>query len=74
MPLYEYKSEDGEIITLLRTMATSDDPVEDPQGKGRIFKKIMSTTFVEHNKKSKKQSLKINKGCACGRPNSCGMH
>ena len=55
MPLYEYKSEDGEIITLLRTMATSDDPVEDPQGKGRVFKKIMSTTFIERNKKSKKQ-------------------
>tara|TARA_Y100001968_G_C19039352_1_gene563708 strand:+ start:380 stop:604 length:225 start_codon:yes stop_codon:yes gene_type:complete len=74
MPLYEYQAEDGEIITLLRTMAASDDPVEDPKGKGRVFKKIVSTTFLDSDKKSEKQFLPINRGCACGRPSSCEMH
>ena len=38
MPLYEYEcAEDGEVLTLLRSMADADKPVEDPEGKGRTF-------------------------------------
>jgi predicted nucleic acid-binding Zn ribbon protein len=44
MPLYEYQSvEDGEIIELLRTMTQADEPVDDPVGKGRNFRRIHST-------------------------------
>jgi predicted nucleic acid-binding Zn ribbon protein len=44
MPLYEYVSEtDGEKIELLRPMSEADTPVTDPAGKGRTFKRVMST-------------------------------
>ena len=33
MPLYEYRcEEDGSLVTLLRSMAEADEPVEDPEG------------------------------------------
>jgi putative FmdB family regulatory protein len=38
MPVYEYEcKEDGSVIELIRPMAKADDPVEDPDGKGRTF-------------------------------------
>lgn len=44
MPLYEYQSvEDGEVIELLRPISQADAPVEDPAGKGREFRRILST-------------------------------
>lgn len=44
MPIYEYVSQsDGERIELLRPMAAADDPVDDPKGKGRVFKRVQST-------------------------------
>ena len=44
MPIYEYVSEkDGEKIELLRPMAQADAPVQDPAGKGRVFKRVAST-------------------------------
>jgi hypothetical protein len=44
MPIYEYVSQtDGERIELLRPMSQADSPVEDPEGKGRIFKRVAST-------------------------------
>lgn len=47
MPMYEYESvEDGEVITLLRSMADSDAPVEDPAGRGRTFRRRHSVFGV----------------------------
>jgi putative FmdB family regulatory protein len=47
MPLYEYRCEnDGTTITLLRPMAAADDPVEDPDGRGRTFTRVHSTFSV----------------------------
>jgi putative FmdB family regulatory protein len=47
MPLYEYVCEDdGAVITLMRPMAQADDPVEDPEGKGRTFARAHSTFSV----------------------------
>jgi len=44
MPIYEYVCEqDGSVIELLRPMAQADAPVEDPQKKGRVFKRRHST-------------------------------
>ena len=43
MPLYEYVCEkDGTVIELIRPMAKADEPVEDPDGKGRVFKRMLS--------------------------------
>ncbi|MAT82385.1 MAG: FmdB family transcriptional regulator [Phycisphaerae bacterium] len=48
MPLYEYKcEEDGEVLTLLRSMAEADDPVEDPRGDGRQFTRVHSVFQVD---------------------------
>ena len=47
MPLYEYQSpDDDEIVTLLRPMAEADDPVEDPAGRGRTFRRRHSVFGV----------------------------
>jgi putative FmdB family regulatory protein len=47
MPLYEYRcEEDGTTITLLRPMADADKPVEDPEGRGRTFRRAQSTFSV----------------------------
>src|SRR5205085_1009157 len=44
MPIYEYRCEqDGSVIELLRPMADADKPVEDPDGKGRVFQRQHST-------------------------------
>lgn len=44
MPLYEYTCEqDGTVIELIRPMARADDPVEDPEGRGRRFVRKHST-------------------------------
>ena len=44
MPLYEYVCEqDGAVIELLRPMSQADEPVEDPDRKGRVFKRRQST-------------------------------
>jgi hypothetical protein len=44
MPLYEYTNDqDNTILELIRPMSQADAPVEDPDGKGRIFKRIHST-------------------------------
>ena len=47
MPIYEYESEqDGEVISLLRSMAEADAPVEDPEGRGRTFRRRQSVFGV----------------------------
>ncbi len=44
MPLYEYICEqDGTVIELIRPMAQADSPVDDPAGRGRVFKRQHST-------------------------------
>ena len=44
MPIYEYISEsDGTRLELLRPMSAADDPVTDPEGKGRRFTRVQST-------------------------------
>jgi len=43
MPLYEYICEaDGTVIELIRPMADADKPVQDPDGKGRTFNRMLS--------------------------------
>lgn len=47
MPIYEYQSEqDGEVISLLRSMSEADAPVEDPEGRGRTFRRRQSVFGV----------------------------
>lgn len=44
MPIYEYVAkEDGAVIELLRPMIKADDAVQDPEGRGRTFRRIAST-------------------------------
>ena len=40
MPVYEYEAiEDGTVIELIRPMSKADEPVDDPEDKGRTFKR-----------------------------------
>jgi hypothetical protein len=74
MPLYEYIAEqDGAVIELLRPIADADKPVEDPEGKGRVFKRTHSTFAAAGSGAGPGgRSLPIGGGCACGRPHgSC---
>jgi putative FmdB family regulatory protein len=70
MPLYEYKcEEDGETITLLRSMAEADKPVDDPKGLGRKFVRVHSTFAVGAGNVNPSPG-----GCACGNPDGpCSM-
>ncbi len=44
MPLYEYVCEaDGSLIELLRPARDADEPVADPERKGRAFRRRVST-------------------------------
>ena len=71
MPLYEYTcDEDGSSLTLLRTMAAADDPVEDPEGRGRLYKRTHSTFQVDSVKRGGETSS-FGPGCACGH-GGCG--
>jgi len=71
MPQYEYESiEDGEVITLLRSMADADLPVEDPAGRGRSFRRRHSVFGVGA---SASTSAPEPGSCACGlKPGTCG--
>ncbi|MCA9286325.1 MAG: zinc ribbon domain-containing protein [Phycisphaerales bacterium] len=74
MPMYEYVCEaDGSRLTLLRPMRDADEPVEDPEGKGRVFK-LAHSTFMTGSSTGD-VSLPTTGGgmCGCGRPHgSCG--
>ena len=72
MPLYEYQcEEDGTTITLLRSMADADKPVEDPQGKGRRFTRMHSTFSVGA---AAGGSSPQSGGCpTCGLDGTCGL-
>jgi len=79
MPLYEYICEtDGSRVELIRPMRDADAPVEDPDGKGRVFRRALSEVMV--GKSAVGGSLPMAGGngnpggmCGCGRPpGSCG--
>lgn len=64
MPLYEYVcEEDGEVIELIRPMGRADEPVEDPAGRGRAFRRRVSAISVASG-----SSVPIARGCPCGNP------
>ena len=79
MPIYEYEAvEDGEVIELMRSMKDADVPVEDPQQRGRIFRRRLSVFGVAGSASaSAPQTASTghvhSSGCGCGRPmGSCG--
>lgn len=47
MPIYEYVAPDGTRLELIRPAEQADAPVQDPEGKGRQFKRALST-FAPH--------------------------
>lgn len=76
MPLYEYvceeKGKEPVVIELLRSAADADKPVEDPEGKGRVFKRRLSVFASGGTGAS---GTHVHTGsCCCGRaPGSCSM-
>ena len=74
MPIYEYVCEqDGAVIELLRTFAEADRPVEDPEGRGRVFKRKHSTFATSGGERS--VSLPTGGCCPCGKTTGgCGSH
>jgi putative FmdB family regulatory protein len=77
MPIYEYVcGKDGAVIELLRPMSEADEPVKDPEGKGRVFKRKHST-FATQGGGGAKVDLMSRQGgtCGCGkRTGGCGHH
>jgi len=73
MPLYEYVCEqDGEVIELLRSASAADDPVPDPKGKGRAFKRRHST-FATGSQGQTGAGASPGGCCPCGKPGGgCG--
>lgn len=71
MPQYEYESiEDGHVLTLLRPMSEADQPVTDPDGRGRTFKRRHSVFGVGSTQVG---SMPQPGSCACGlKPGTCG--
>lgn len=76
MPLYEYICEmDGSVIELLRSSADADKPVADPDGKGRAFKRRLSTFAAQGGEAGKGKGGHVHQGpsCPCGKPGGgCG--
>jgi len=73
MPLYEYHcTQTGDTIELIRPMADADAPVDDPQRKGRVFVRKLST-FQAKSDAGKRVALPSptnpTRGCGCGSPN-----
>ena len=71
MPIYEYISEqDGAVIELVRPMADADQPVADPEGKGRRFKRQISSFAAKGASASTgaaPSSLPMGGCCPCGK-------
>ena len=74
MPLYEYVCEqDGAVVELLRPMAEADKPVEDPDGRGRVFKRKHSTFATGAGAAvGGGNLLSGNTCCPCGKTGGCG--
>ena len=69
MPLYEYVCEqDGSRIELMRPMSQADDPVEDPESRGRTFVRALSTFQAKGSDRPRSTSLPMGGGCGCGNP------
>ena len=67
MPIYEYESEqDGEVISLLRSMADADAPVEDPDGRGRTFRRRQSVFGVSAGAGGASSHAPVGGCCPCG--------
>lgn len=75
MPIYEYIAEDGTKVELIRSMKDADKPVTDPEGKGRVFKRVASTFASPGGSPSAGGGGHVHSGsCGCGKPRgSCGM-
>jgi putative FmdB family regulatory protein len=75
MPIYEYICEkDGAVVELLRPMSRADEPVEDPEGRGRTFKRKHST-FATGSVEARTSPLPRAGGCCpCGKTHGgCGQ-
>jgi len=76
MPIYEYLSEkDGAVIELVRPMADADKPFDDPENKGRVFKRKLSTFAAKGGSVSAGASPGSGGGgcCPCGKSaGGCG--
>ena len=74
MPLYEYRcEEDGATVTLLRPIADADKPVEDPEGKGRLFKRAQSTFSVSSTSSRQGGEGSYGSCPTCNLDGSCGL-
>ncbi len=74
MPIYEYVHETpGQkpvVIELLRSAKDADKPVEDPEGKGRAFRRRLSVVSL-----GARSSHEHSSSCGCGKPRgSCGAN
>lgn len=68
MPIYEYVCEqDGSVIELLRPMADADKPVEDPDGRGRTFRRRQSTFLMTASGERSGREVPVGTCCPCGR-------
>lgn len=79
MPLYEYVCEnDGARLELLRPIADADKPVKDPEGKGRVFKRVHSTFAAQGDASSGgPRGVPVGGGgcCPCGKSHgSCSSN
>lgn len=77
MPLYEYVCEDtGDVIERIRPMARADDPVEDPENRGRVFKRKLSTFAAKSDSAPRSTGLPAPPpgGCCCNPGGTCGMN
>jgi putative FmdB family regulatory protein len=78
VPIYEYTCEqDGTVIELLRPMREAHAPVEDPEGRGRTFKRKHSTFAAPPGPGASPSrgpvTLPTGSCCPCGKPRgSCG--
>lgn len=77
MPIYEYVCDaDGEKIELLRPISKADEPVQDPKGKGREFRRVQSTFASKAGGGSAPGAggAHVHSGsCGCGKPRgACG--
>jgi len=68
MPVYEYESkEDGSVIELIRPMSQADAPVEDPDGKGRTFKRKHSVFSAAGTASGTASGVGGGGCCPCGK-------
>lgn len=78
MPQYEYECDaDGEVLTLLRPMSQADDPVDDPRGLGRTFRRRHSVFGVGVGVGVGAAASPPSSGgcCPCGKDfGACGMN